>query len=391
MLLEIILFTILGILAGTLTGLTPGIHINLIGSLLLGITSFYIDPLYGAIFVVAMAVTHTFVDFIPSIFLGCPDTDTELSILPGHYLLKNKRGYEAIELSNYGSLIAIFILILIVYPASKLLSISYPYIEKLIPYLLILVSIILIFTEKKKYESLLVFLLTGFLGYSLTFFEINQPLLPLLTGLFGASNLILSIRNKVEIGEQIISEPKINFKKPILGSFLAAPLCSLLPGMGSGEAAVIGGTLVKQTKEEFLVLIGITNTLIMTFSFVTLYLIGKTRTGAAAVVDSLIHDLEIKHLLLILSVVIFTSFVAFFLTKSIAKVAAKKLKKLNYTKVSIVTLIILAIVVFLVSGLIGLIALTISTIVGIYSINLKVRRTNMMGSLIVPTIIFYLF
>ena len=30
----------------------------------------------------------TFIDFIPSIFLGCPDTDTELSILPGHELLK---------------------------------------------------------------------------------------------------------------------------------------------------------------------------------------------------------------------------------------------------------------------------------------------------------------
>ena len=29
-----------------------------------------------------MAITHTFVDFIPSVFLGCPDTDTELSI--GH-------------------------------------------------------------------------------------------------------------------------------------------------------------------------------------------------------------------------------------------------------------------------------------------------------------------
>lgn len=391
MFLEILLFLVLGVLAGTFTGLIPGIHINLIGGLLLAITSFYIDPIYGVIFITSMAITHTFVDFIPSIFLGCPDTDTELSILPGHDLLKNKRGYEAVQLSNYGGLIAILILVLIVYPASKLILAGYPYLEKLIPYFLILVSTILIFTEKKKHLALLVFLLTGLLGYSLTILEINQPLLPLLTGLFGASNLILSIKNKVKIEEQEITRPKINFKKPILGSFLAAPLCSLLPGLGSGQAAVIGGTAVKQTKEEFLVLIGITNTLVMAFSFVTLFLIGKTRTGAASVVNSLLQELELKHLLLILVVIIISSLTAFFLTKTLAKIAAKNLKKANYKKISIATILVLTIVAFLVSGFMGLLVLALSTATGIYSINLKVRRTNMMGSLIIPTIIFYLF
>ena len=86
MLVEILIAILLGVTAGTLTGLTPGIHINLIGVLLvsLSLTSFsQMDPTILILFIVAMSITHTFIDFIPSIFLGCPDTDTELSILPG--------------------------------------------------------------------------------------------------------------------------------------------------------------------------------------------------------------------------------------------------------------------------------------------------------------------
>ena len=120
MLLEIFLFLLLGIIFGTITGLIPGVHINLIGAFIVSLSAslFYlINPIYLVVFIVAMAVTHTFVDFIPSIFLGCPDTDTELSVLPGHELLKKGEGYEAIILTCYGSLAAIFILVLIAYPS----------------------------------------------------------------------------------------------------------------------------------------------------------------------------------------------------------------------------------------------------------------------------------
>ena len=94
MLLQILLFLFAGIFAGTITGLIPGIHINLIGVFLISLsTSLFIsiNPVFLIVFIASMAITHTFVDFIPSVFLGCPDTDTELSILPGHELLKKER------------------------------------------------------------------------------------------------------------------------------------------------------------------------------------------------------------------------------------------------------------------------------------------------------------
>ena len=120
MLIQILLFLLIGIISGIFTGLIPGIHINLLGVFLIALASKFvsINPIYFVVLITAMAITHTFLDFIPSIFLGCPDTDTELSVLPGHELLKKGEGYQAILLTAYGSIAAVFILILIALPLS---------------------------------------------------------------------------------------------------------------------------------------------------------------------------------------------------------------------------------------------------------------------------------
>jgi putative membrane protein len=399
MLIQIILAIILGVIAGTLTGLIPGIHINLIGVLVISLATsiFYnLNPIYLVTFITSMAITHTFLDFIPSIFLGCPDTDTELSVLPGHKLLKKGHGYQAIVLTAYGSLAAIFILILITIPSIILISKTYEFIQKFIPYFLILMSIILISLENKKLSALLVFFLTGFLGWSISNFQnLNQPLFPLLTGLFGSSMLILSIKHKTTIPEQKIIKPFLNKNsiKPLLGALIASPLCSFLPGLGSGQAAVIGHTLFlkKENQKGFLILLGATNTLVMGFSFLSLYIISKTRTGASLAIQELISTPTKETLILILLTTIITGIIAFCLTLYLAKIFSTKIHKLNYTIISTITLLFLMIIVTSISGFLGLLVLIISTLTGLFCINLRVRRTNMMGCLLIPTIIFYLF
>ena len=401
MLIQIILFILLGITTGTITGLIPGIHINLVSIFLLSLASTILLPvnsLYIVIFIVAMAIAHTFIDFIPSILLGCPDTDTELSILPGHELLKKGQGYQAIILTCYGSLAAIFILILIASPFfifKENIIKAYEIGKTFIPYFLILVSILLISLERNKFYAFLAFTLSGILGLTvLNLPSINQPLLPLLTGLFGSSMLILSIKSKTEIPKQKIEDPKKNIAKPIvqacLGSLIASPLCSFLPGLGSGQAAIIGNLISKTDRKGFLVLLGATNTLVMGFSFISLYLFSKTRTGAAVAIQEIINKLDSKTLILILIVIFFSGLISFFLAKFLAKFFAQKVNKINYTKISLITLIFLVVIIFLISKFIGLIILTMSTLVGLYCISLKVRRTQMMGCLLLPTIFFYL-
>ncbi len=398
MLIQIILAIAVGIIAGTITGLIPGIHINLIGSFLIafsGILFYTISPIYLVVFIAAMAITHTFLDFIPSILLGCPDTDTELSTLPGHELLKQGEGYQAILLTLYGSLGAIILLIIIAFPFGFLITKLYEPVRVILPYLLILVSILLLTLEKRKWlKALLAFLLTGALGYLVLNSEVlREPLLPMLTGLFGSSMLILSIKNKTEVPEQKVSPPKVKLFRPLLGSVISAPLCSFLPGLGSGQAAIIGNTITNKRgdKKDFLILLGATNTLVMGFSFITLYLFAKTRTGAAAAIKELISFNSINLLILILVVVLISGIASFFLAKNLSKFFVKRIQKINYTKISIGTLIFLCIIILLVSGFLGFIVFIISTLIGLFCISLKVRRTNMMGCLLIPVIIFYLF
>ena len=394
MLIEIILFLLIGTVFGTFTGLIPGIHINLIGVILvsLSISLFSsINPIYLVTFITSIAITHTFIDFIPSIFLGCPDTDTELSILPGHELLKQGKGYEAILLTAYGSLAAVFILILISLPSILIISKTYSVIEFLIPYLLVIISFGLIFSEKEKFSALFVFLLSGFLGLIVLNLGIKEPLLPLLTGLFGGSILLISIKNKTLIPAQKITKIKIKIFRPLIGSVIASPICSFLPGLGSGQAAIIGNTISKVDKKGFLVLLGGTNTIVMGFSFISLYVISRTRTGAAAAIQQISGNLSWKILLLILIIILISGIISFFLVMFLTKFLSEKIEKVNYTLLSLITLTILVIIAFLVSGLLGLIVLIVSAFTGIYCISLRVRRTNMMGCLLIPTILFYLF
>lgn len=396
MLLEFFIALFLGLLAGTFTGLAPGIHINLISNFLVAFSlkiNNIISPISFVVFIVAMSIAHTFFDFIPSILLGCPDTDTELSVLPGHQLLKEGEGYSAIMLTLYGSIGAIIAIMIFGFPVIYLknfLILIYPFIKILIPGFLILISLLLISREENKFTALLVFVLTGFLGaLVLNYDGLNQPLLPLLTGLFGASNIIISIKDKVNIPEQKIEKPSINSIKPFLGSLLVSPLCCFFPALGSGQAAIIGNIITKVENKGFLILIGMTNTLVMIFSFIFLFILGVTRTGSAVAIKEMINITN-KEIVLILLAVVFAGFLSFLIAQKISKIMVSHISKINYTKISIVTLMILILITLSISGLIGFAVLITSTLTGIYSIQQKVRRTNMMGCLIIPTIIIYL-
>jgi putative membrane protein len=393
MLIEILISISIGILAGTFTGLIPGIHINLVGTILVGLSATVfslINPIYLVAFIASMAIAHTFVDFIPSIFLGCPDTDTQLSVLPGHELLKEGKGYEAVMLAVSGSFIAVFILLLISFPLSFIISKIYESVHSVIFWILLATCFLLIFTERKKFTALFVFAVSGLLGLCvLNLEQLKEPLLPLLTGLFGSSMLIISINNKIQLPPQEITNPKIKMLKPILGSVIASPLCGFLPGLGSGQAAVLGNTIARTDKKSFLFLIGATNVLVMGLSFVSLYAISKTRTGAAAAIQQIIGILSWKILLILLISVLISGIISFFMTKYLTKFLSKKINKINYTLLSTITLIFLIIIVFKFSGFLGLLVLIASTLVGIYCNSLKIKKTQMMGCLLIPTMLFY--
>jgi|SRR3989344_5064334 len=399
MLIEIILFLLLGILFGVITGLIPGIHINMIGTLIVSSSLFIIaeiDVIYLIVFIVSMSITHVFVDFIPSIFLGAPESGTELSVLPGHEMLKQGLGFQAVKLTALGCLIGLFIFILMTLPLSFIAKafseISPGIIQKIIPLVLILVSLNVIFSERRKaWFALFAFLLCGTLGLIVLNLDLKEPLVPLLTGLFGASGVLLSIKSKTKIKKQNPkAEVKVKKLKPILASAVFSPLSLFFPALSSGQIAVVGSRFFKSTREEFLFMLGIVNVLTMAFSFLALFLISKTRTGSAAVIKDLIGVPETNIFILIVFVAIFSGLFSFFIVNFLSKKFLLILEKTNYTKISYAVLTIMAVVTFTVSGFFGLIVLAVCTATGVYCISLGVSRINMMGCLLLPTIIFYI-
>jgi putative membrane protein len=395
MIIEILFFLLLGILAGTFTGLVPGIHINLVGAALVSGTFSILsglNPLYLAIFIVSMSIAHVFLDFIPSIFLGAPEEGTELSVLPGHEMLKRGQGLQAVHLAATGCLYGIALFILMIFPLYFISLFLKNLPGKIIALGLIAISLNMIFLEKRKFYALLVFLLTGALGFIVFNMNLREPLLPLLSGLFGASGLVISIGHKTKINKQ---ETKKNIKikklKVLLSSAIVSPLSLFLPALSSGQIAIIGNQFAKTTREQFLFMLGIVTMIAMCLSFLGLFLISKTRTGSAAAIKSLLGVLSWKVFFLMVIVIFISGLLSFFILDLLSKKSLFILEKINYSKLSMITLAIVTIITFFVSGAMGLLVFIISMFTGIFCITSGVKRTNMIGCLLVPTIILYLF
>ncbi len=167
LLLASAVFTLIGVVFGIATGLIPGLHVNNIalaaialqGSLIsLALLLFgWANPtgeeilLIVSMLIIGNVVTHTFLDFIPSVFLGAPEGDTALSVLPGHRMLLKGLGYEAVKLSAFGSLMSVFLALCMIFPLRFIMGSPLHAYEKLQPvifYILLIVVTMLVLTER---------------------------------------------------------------------------------------------------------------------------------------------------------------------------------------------------------------------------------------------------
>lgn len=395
--LELLIALILGICLGIFTGLIPGIHTNLISIFLISSLGFLlkIAPQEAIIvLIVSMGLTNTFVDSIPSIYLGAPSEETSLSVLPGHKMLLEGKGHEAIIYTIIGSSIAVILFLFLAPIFFFVIPLVEDFFGKMMAFFLIWACIFLVGREKEsKSKALIIFILAGFLGIASTNLNINQPLLPLLTGLFGTSTLIYSISSNSEIPPQQTKEIKINWKsirKPTIATTITSPICSFLPGMGASQSAIIGSEIMGEMKpKSFLVLIGSTNTLVLAVSFIILYLTGKKRTGLAGAISE-ITKINFSQLLLICGTIIITAIISIFVTIKLSKGFARFVEKVNYEKLSKIIIIFLILVILLISGFTGVLVLLTSTILGLTASYMNVRKGFLMGCLMIPTILFYL-
>ena len=399
--------TLVGILFGTFTGLTPGVHINLVSVIVLNLSGWLVGvpPLHLAVFIISMGITHTILDAVPSTFLGCPDEDKVLSALPAHRLLLQGRGKEAIKLFTLGSLVCLVLTAILVMLTLRFIPAIYEFLKPLIGFILVFVVVFMILKQKEPesmFWCLALFLISGILGLIvLNMHSLKQPLLPMLSGLFGISGLLISMFEKVSIPEQKDSEDsysadeKKNEKKNTLKALgagtLAGSVAGFFPGLGSAQAAVLGQQLTGEIGDKgFLVLVGGIGTVNFIFSVATTYAIDKARNGAVAVVLELLKSITFDHMLIFIAAALIAGALSAFLAVYISRFFARIIVKIDYAALCSAIIIFVGILVAAFSGLIGVIVMMVSTAVGLLAPLLNIPRNNAMGCLLLPVILYFL-
>jgi putative membrane protein len=398
--LSLIIAILFGVCIGTLTGLIPGLHTNTIALIVAGASAnmlIWFSPLEVAAFLVAMVVVHSFMDFIPSIFLGAPEDATVLSVLPGHELLMKGRGYRALKLTVIGGVGTFFLGLFLIPLMFALLKRIQSSLVSVLGWILIAFAVLFILQEKtlkQKLWAAIIFLLSGTLGVvTLNHLSVKQPLFPLLSGLFGMSTLFISLFNQSKIPKQWLHErlPIIS-KKRLLDYWKAALsslIVSILPAIGAAQAAIISRAFTKfKEREDFLVVLGGINTAAALFTLTTLYLLGKARTGVIAALSDII-ELSFTDYIVLVWVCFCAMILGAALTLKIGRFTAKNITKINYHKISIGVIWLLIIMSLAFSGLLGLWVFFVASCIGLLAPLAGVKRIHLMGVLVVPVVLYY--
>lgn len=394
--LELFLYILAGIFLGIFTGLIPGLHINTIAIIVFGLYFTYSpDPLSIAAFIVGMGITHSFLDFLPSIFLGAPDPSVALSVLPAHKMLLKGKGYEALVLSVVGGLGGIFLLFLL-FPLIIIgIPTFYTLIRPNIHFILILVMAFMIFIEKNKLAALFVFLLAGIFGLiSLNSGLINQNfvMFPMLSGLFGLSTMVLSYKTVSKIPKQD-TNVEINRKKGIIGAvsgFIGGIVAGMLPGFGSSQSAVLIQEFGRiKSKRTFITTLGGINTIDIILSIFALFLIGNARSGSAVIIGKILENITIKEVILFLGIGLFSAGIAAILALKIGKYMGIFVQKMNYRKLVLSVILSLLLLIYIFTGVIGVFIALIGTSIGLLPQLIGIKKSLLLGCLIFPTILFF--
>jgi putative membrane protein len=440
----VILFCILGVLTGIATGLLPGLHVNNIALILLSLSSTIISTFsflfeYGiskefililiCVYIISTSISHTFHDVIPSTFLGAPDEDMALSVLPAHSLLLEGKGYEAVALSAMGSYGAILFCFLLLIPIRFIIGspfFFYDILKEIMLFVLIAISILMIGTEKGKIDdffkkgkipaifgmlfAIFIFFLSGIFGIIIFEVPVNSPiglsspvLFPALAGLFGTPTLITSLMTKPVIPKQKITNLTLDKKTKnsssmsIITGSLGGILVSIIPGITSATGTVIAmNARGESSKRQTIITLSAVNTACAFFVVAVMFIILKSRSGATLAVMELISISEWSEILMpsnlsyLLISLLFGGTLSYFLTLKVGKIFAKKFANVPYALIVKLTISLVGILVFLFTGIFGIIILVISTFIGLLPVEWGVRRSHCMGVLLIPIILYFL-
>lgn len=398
LMLEILLGTLIGVILGTISGIIPGVHANTLAAVLMSLQAFLLAvlgpaALAGALF--AALITHTFVDAVPSTFLGIPDADTSLAVLPAHALCLEGNGEEAVRIAALGSACAIVIAVPVSVVCCLLLPALQPYFDWWIGILLIASIGYMIVTSEAPGWALAIFALSGVLGaFALhyTFLSwhtvsgTSAILMPLLTGLFGIS--VLLVASQGTLPAQHFSGLRIEDRAVIKYSLLgtgAGVAVGWLPGLSTASANGVLASIIGYEKDRrtYILATNAANTANAFIGLAALFALSRMRNGVMAA----IAEIPLPSMGSLMVIGILAACAAYFITIRLSA-SAWRLNGIdsgNLNRMVIAFIVLLSIVL---SGPFGFCILLLATAVGLVPHLVNVPRMYCMGAIMVPVMLF---
>ena len=385
--------TAIGIALGALSGLAPGVHANTLASGLLA-TGAGLAAVLGeeglAAAMFAALITHSFLDNIPSTFLGVPEAETALSVLPAHALCLEGRGEEAVRCSALGSALAMAFAVPLSLACVLLLPPLQPALDWGIGIVLVAVVGYLILSAEAPGWSFAVFAVSGALGlFALRYgflawhtLGAQAVFLPLLSGLFGLPVLLTASHGPVPEQRFVgISIPTaVLARHSLLGTF-AGLLVGWLPGLSNATAnglldAVVG---YDRDRRGFIVATSAANTANAFIGLAAFFALGRTRNGVLAAMAGL----ELPSMPVLMAVGLAAAVAGFLLTVRLAR-SARLLARLDGRHLNRAVAALLVLLSVLLTGPFGLLLLVLATLVGSVPPLANVRRVHAMGAIMLP-------
>jgi len=349
------------------------------------------SPFFGlefTVFMLSMSIVHTFVDFIPSVFLGAPSSDTFEGVLPAHKLFLEGKAFEATCLTVFGGIIALIggalispLFFLFIVESSEAIILFTPVI-------LIFSLIVLILSESTKKKMLIaLFVVLAAGGQGMLF---SNQIFPLITGYFGIPTIVYSLKDVKRV-EQIM-QAKIELGRGVdaLVGLIGGAIVSVIPGIGNNVASGIIRVFKNIKSENYLVLLGSINTSNFFFSYAVLFALSKTRNGVMiSLKEKIFFTPESFYIGVI--VMVFAGLVGAIITLLFALKASKFFSKQKALLFSILSIVVMILSVFIFNGPLGIITLIFSSALGFFVLFNKVKRSCCMASLIIPALFFYVF
>ncbi|MGV8144601.1 MAG: tripartite tricarboxylate transporter permease [Methanothermobacter sp.] len=410
---DLIFACIIGVLCGTFTGLVPGIHVNTVGAFVFASSATmlaFLSPEVLGVLLISMAISHALLEFIPSMFLGVPEEGTVMSVLPGHHLLLQGRGKEAIRLVALGGFGAILVTILLLPIFALILPTLYSFMKPYIWILLVAVVVYMFIRLNRDLNSIawsvVLFLFSGIMGWVM----LNSPissgvsLLCMFTGLFGVSTLLFSLSESSVVPPQKVDHSlnvDSNILRGIFAGGIAGSILGFLPGMGPAQGSILaqeisGGGDTGENKDSFLVAMSGVNVSDTLFSLIAIYLIGNPRSGIAVYVDKIIEVFNYQHLIFFIFVSVTAVSLSLFLCIKLGDMVSEYIQHLDYNKLSWFVMIFMSFIVILftlmehANILFVMLVYATSIALGLLPHYLGINKSNLMGVLIVPAIVIYI-